>query len=264
MPTVSPGNRKSGKKLLSLGALVALGLGAVVVVRSVHAVGGGTLTSYDSVVETVRGGVLADYNTTTVGKAFEGTFQNAKWSALETSKGATVVQFDGTIKANKIKAELTDMAQIQKIHDDLQNACIASEVLTDRVAKLKSDTAASLQAYNATLADYTKRFNLAYNEQTRPSTPFAGKEWSEIGPVFNAERTELDKTYADQEALIKHQEDELSAIIVKCIASKADDVEIPVKFQFTISAADKKTFKLSYVDNAFGNDPDRALPFIYK
>lgn len=48
-------------------------------------------------VEVVRNGVLAGYDSTTVGKAFEGTFQNAKWSSFETPKGATVVEFDGTI-----------------------------------------------------------------------------------------------------------------------------------------------------------------------
>jgi len=71
-----------------LGTIVALGLGALVV-RS---------QSKNSVIETVRGGVFNDYNTTTVGKAFEGTFQDAKWSSFETPKGETVVQFDGTNK----------------------------------------------------------------------------------------------------------------------------------------------------------------------
>lgn len=57
---------------------------------------------YGSAVQTVRNGVLENYNTTTVGKAFEGTFKNAKWSSFDTPKGATVVQFDGTIKAIKL------------------------------------------------------------------------------------------------------------------------------------------------------------------
>src|SRR5450432_864243 len=48
-------------------------------------------------VEVVRGGLLAGHNSATVARAFEGTFQNAKWSSLETPKGATVVQFDGTM-----------------------------------------------------------------------------------------------------------------------------------------------------------------------
>jgi hypothetical protein len=54
-------------------------------------------------VEVVRSGVLGRYDSTTVGKAFEGTFQNAKWSSFETPKGATVVQFDGTVTADALK-----------------------------------------------------------------------------------------------------------------------------------------------------------------
>jgi hypothetical protein len=45
----------------------------------------------------VRNGVLDKYNTTTVGKAFEGTFQDARWTSFVSPKGVTVVQFDGTI-----------------------------------------------------------------------------------------------------------------------------------------------------------------------
>lgn len=47
----------------------------------------------------VKNGVLKDYPSTTVGKAFEGTFQNGKWKSFETPKGATVVEFDGTISS---------------------------------------------------------------------------------------------------------------------------------------------------------------------
>jgi hypothetical protein len=76
------------------GALVVLGVIAFVTFRS-QAKGSG--------VETVRGGVLTNYNTTTVGKAFEGTFQNAKWTSFVSKKGVTVVQFDGTVSAEALK-----------------------------------------------------------------------------------------------------------------------------------------------------------------
>jgi hypothetical protein len=55
-------------------------------------------------LELVRNGVFEEHNTTTVGKAFEGTFQDAKWSTFETPKGAIVVQFDGTVTAEVLKA----------------------------------------------------------------------------------------------------------------------------------------------------------------
>jgi hypothetical protein len=58
-------------------------------------------------VDTVRNGVLADYNTTTVGKAFEGTFQNPRWSSFVTPKGQTVVQFEGTTTFEKLENVLS-------------------------------------------------------------------------------------------------------------------------------------------------------------
>jgi hypothetical protein len=55
--------------------------------------------SEPSAITTARNGVLAEYNTTTVGKTFEGTFQNPKWTTFETPKGQTAIQFDGTLTA---------------------------------------------------------------------------------------------------------------------------------------------------------------------
>jgi len=55
-----------------------------------------------AVISVVTNGILANYNTTTVGKAFEGTFQGPKWTTFVSPKGVTVVQFDGTITALKL------------------------------------------------------------------------------------------------------------------------------------------------------------------
>jgi hypothetical protein len=35
-----------------------------------------------SAVDIVKNGILAGYDSTTVGKAFEGTFQNSKWTSF--------------------------------------------------------------------------------------------------------------------------------------------------------------------------------------
>jgi hypothetical protein len=57
----------------------------------------------DSDVAIVKDGVLPEpYNTTTVGKAFEGTFENPKWKSFVSPKGTTIVEFDGTIKPNTL------------------------------------------------------------------------------------------------------------------------------------------------------------------
>ena len=63
-------------------------------------------------VKTVRNGVLKGYNSTTVGKAFEGTFRDTKWTTFETPKGVTVVEFNGTINADVLwKADFRPSGQ---------------------------------------------------------------------------------------------------------------------------------------------------------
>jgi hypothetical protein len=59
--------------------------------------------AYPAEIEVIRNGVLAGYTTTTVGKAFEGTFQNPGWSLVTTDKGATVVEFHGTVKPDVLE-----------------------------------------------------------------------------------------------------------------------------------------------------------------
>jgi len=54
-------------------------------------------------IDIVKNGMLAGYDSTTVGKAFDGTFQEPKWSTFETPKGQTIVQFNGTIKMSLMK-----------------------------------------------------------------------------------------------------------------------------------------------------------------
>jgi len=53
-------------------------------------------------IELVRHGVLPEFNTTTVGKAFEGTFQNPKWTTFVSPKGVSVVEFDGTVSVKSL------------------------------------------------------------------------------------------------------------------------------------------------------------------
>jgi hypothetical protein len=53
----------------------------------------------DANVFTVRAGVLvAPYNTTTIGKAFEATFTDCKWESGQSSKGVLFVDFTGMLK----------------------------------------------------------------------------------------------------------------------------------------------------------------------
>jgi hypothetical protein len=48
-------------------------------------------------VQMVKDGVMLDYPTTTIGRAFEAGFDEPSWQLLETEKGERIVQFDGRI-----------------------------------------------------------------------------------------------------------------------------------------------------------------------
>jgi hypothetical protein len=57
-----------------------------------------SLSSAVDPVSTVTHGMLAPpLNTTTVGKAFEGTFKQPAWKSFATPKGTTVVEFNGSV-----------------------------------------------------------------------------------------------------------------------------------------------------------------------
>jgi hypothetical protein len=55
----------------------------------------------DGVIALVRNGMLPGYDSTTVGKALEGTFPNGKWRSFETAKGATIVEYASVIAYGK-------------------------------------------------------------------------------------------------------------------------------------------------------------------
>jgi len=178
--------------------------------------------SEHSAVETVRGGVLTDYNTTTVGKAFEGTFQNAKWSALETEKGAIVVQFDGTVLYSKIHS---------KYYPPYVTISWQNNPPDWTVSANSNDTCVA--GFANTFATIRSRFDDA---RLHPR---------------------------EEELSIRKSVEESLAVANSKIEGCVKNTPVPVKFQFTLSA-DQKTFKLNYVDDAFGNDQDRALKFIYQ
>jgi hypothetical protein len=60
--------------------------------------------SADSTIEAVRNGTIEGHQGATVGMAFEGAFQNIKWSSHQTAAGQTVVQFEGTANPEALAA----------------------------------------------------------------------------------------------------------------------------------------------------------------
>lgn len=70
--------------------------------------------------------MLARFDSTTVGKALEGTFQNPRWSSFQTAKGVTVVQFDGTVKPDVLKeAGFNASTLVTKLVADERKRCFA-------------------------------------------------------------------------------------------------------------------------------------------
>src|ERR1700722_15297181 len=70
-------------------------------------------------INLVRNGVLPEFNTTTVGKAFEGTFQKPKWTTFGTSKGTAIVEFTGTVIFSTLGSSSLG-------NDNIEKRCIAS------------------------------------------------------------------------------------------------------------------------------------------
>jgi hypothetical protein len=80
------------------------------------------LTGCSSDVSKVKNGTIPGYEKTTIGKAFEASFDDSKWKAFEGKKGERVVQFTGKIsknlhdtaleKANKANKDLGGILQL--------------------------------------------------------------------------------------------------------------------------------------------------------
>lgn len=62
-------------------------------------------------VDTVKGGTMNGYRTTSVGAAFEASFDNPKWSAFKGEKGQRVVEFTGTISKTLNKSAVSAFEQ---------------------------------------------------------------------------------------------------------------------------------------------------------
>lgn len=69
---------------------------------------------FSSNVDVVKGSTMVNYESTTVGKAFEGSFDDPIWTEFETKKGHKVVEFTGNISQS-----LHESAS-QKLYNELK------------------------------------------------------------------------------------------------------------------------------------------------
>jgi hypothetical protein len=67
---------------------------------------------------------MTGYDTTTIGKAFEATFQNPHWEAGETAKGAHFVEFTGMLPENLYKERyMREVQENQKCLEEKRSEC---------------------------------------------------------------------------------------------------------------------------------------------
>jgi len=203
-----------------------------------------------SIIAVVKNGVLAEYNTTTVGKAFEGTFQNAKWSSFETAKGEVVVEFNGTGASDAFRQarivpwqfQTAVNAQVQLFRE----GCKDSEGVRDQLRTVEE----AKKRLDAQLAEPKQRLERLHYASSKEELAELDKvKWEIDGITKRFGMAEFTKT-----------EEEASAKVNACAHAKP--VNIPLKFQFTLGI-DKKTFQVSSVDQIFP-DQQSALEFIYR
>jgi len=107
----------------------------------------------------VKDGTMGGYETTTIGRAFESSFDNPQWEAFETEKGERIVQFTGTISQNihdSVITEITDQLSELDSGGNPEQQMIQKEAkfqiqlnyLQGAVEKLGGDNSAYFQEIN--------------------------------------------------------------------------------------------------------------------
>jgi hypothetical protein len=220
-----------------------------------------------AVIKIVRNGVLADHNSTTVGKAFEGTFQNAKWSSFETPKGEVVVQFDGTVMPDVLEGANLYARQSAVA---VRNRCIESLGLKSKIEQQAQAAQKEEQQRFATgqsieerrqvvQLKVSQRFYLSKTVEERAQDEQLQRLQTEVEDL-NRQRIALAAAHDESAKAQKEFAEDIEAKIQPCIKT----TPFPVSFQFLLSA-DKKTFEINYVDKqVFEANEVKALEFIYR
>jgi hypothetical protein len=239
-------------------------------------------------IDVVKDGVLAGHNTTTVGKALEGTFQDPKWKSFETPKQAVVVEFNGTSVFEALhKAGFMPSSEIV---DHLRQVCVTSLGLRDAIKstneRIQNLTEEGNQRDELSMKRYAEflaqlhtvhpeyfasggtydlyKTNPQYYAHTMPNsywTPAALVEGNRPEP--SGWQDEQNKIGAIRQE-IQSASQSLTPIADKINACLPEQ-SIPVRFQFILSA-DKKAFEIQYIDDKpFGGaTPNGILAFVYQ
>jgi hypothetical protein len=231
----------------------------------------GPSSSVSSDVDVVKNGVLANHNTTTVGKAIEGTFQDPKWTSFQTPKQEVVVQFDGTVAMDALRKSGFGRPY-DSLMKPLRDRCISSLGIKEKMEQEAQAAKVSVEEFKRQQAELIERAELTLHK-THPEWSVSElikthSDWPVLNVLKGLNIPEETKAMADIEAVRAEQlraeravADENESKIKSC----QQTIPLPVKFQFILSA-DKKTFKVQHIDEeAFGGaEPNRILTFVYQ
>jgi len=265
----------SAPQAFSVGVAVLCALGFVVLgSAALYVSSGGSVkgiwATTGSDVNIVRNGVLKAFNTTTVGKAFEGTFQNPKWTSFETPKKEVVVEFNGTITA--AAAQKGGVPLNYEVLIPLKDGCALGlgDAIKQAGYDIKEDKSEALnnlsirKRNNDIATDQYLRDNPRYSQMY--SHRFDSDVWEQFWRQDHSDDPGLQALQKEGAAItqevsaVKQSIAEINRKIKECVNNKP----IPVRVQFILSA-DKKTFKIQYIDEAFGSaELNRVLAFVYQ
>jgi len=144
----------------------------------------------NSDVSLVKKGTMNGYETTTIGKAFETSFDNPKWEGFKGQKGERVVQFTGKISKNlhhyvtdEVKQELNDMQEYDEVFFDAKLILLQSAV-----ERLGGDKSKIIQDINN---KYDCELTLNDNSFWNPKCKDKETAFKYVGEVINASLNEL-------------------------------------------------------------------------
>jgi hypothetical protein len=217
----------------------------------------------DTYVSVVRNGTMPGYETTTIGKAFEATFQDPKWNSGQTAKGETVVQFDGMLPnpeyTHKIEEYKNCLAEAEGIKKHSYADYVERALRQDTVRVAALEKAAKQAAGYAELThtlDSLKMYRQLRESQAADSL----RLWNDAAGALALQSGRLEKDdYAvlkDDSADAKQFQEFYQTLTTQCDDKNPEGGElVAVEFQWTFKT-DGKAFSLSFVKK----DPWEHIP----
>ena len=171
----------------------------------------------DSDVSTVKQGTMGGYKTTTVGNAFDGSFDSPKWTAFKGEKGERVVEFNGLISQrthDSVKADV--LKSIEDIRNQSGNDSLAQTYYVQMTTHLVGEAGyqtlyeAFAQEGEATLDTYKTIFMQAFDEKGWPVGTAATAQW-----IVSPDGKEFQLTHLSSPAWVNVKYDDILKVLYR-------------------------------------------------